>query len=266
MGEQAAWLADPCGRHELRYWDGTGWTEHVSDAGATATDPVGDPPPPPPPPGVPSPAAPAGKGGSWKDRLKQAAQQAVEQGKELGDKAKAAVAEQQAKRAEAAAADPNTVWVGQRKSATASVGIGAQTYRLTKDSLYVEGGTLGVSSNQVPLWSVRDVDVRQNLMQQGKNVGDVVVHLDRGFAYGEPQVVLDNIEGPYEVRDLINSLVRDARALRASGATFAGAPPAVTAPAARDLAEELRKLAELRDEGILTEEEFAAQKQRLLGD
>jgi len=36
----ASWLADPSGRHELRYWDGTRWTEHVSDKGVTSVDPV----------------------------------------------------------------------------------------------------------------------------------------------------------------------------------------------------------------------------------
>jgi hypothetical protein len=33
-----AWLADPTGRHELRYFDGTGWTEHVADAGVISAD------------------------------------------------------------------------------------------------------------------------------------------------------------------------------------------------------------------------------------
>ena len=36
------------------------------------------------------------------------------------------------------------------------------------------------------------------------------------------------------------------------------------APAPVDVAEELQKFAALRDQGILTEEEFAAQKARLL--
>lgn len=36
----AAWYGDPHGRFELRYWDGARWTEHVSTAGATSTDPV----------------------------------------------------------------------------------------------------------------------------------------------------------------------------------------------------------------------------------
>ena len=37
--QPAAWLADPGGRHELRYWDGSAWTPHVSDHGVTSVDP-----------------------------------------------------------------------------------------------------------------------------------------------------------------------------------------------------------------------------------
>lgn len=35
----AGWYADPSGRFELRYWDGSAWTEHVSRAGQQFTDP-----------------------------------------------------------------------------------------------------------------------------------------------------------------------------------------------------------------------------------
>jgi hypothetical protein len=34
------WVADPRGRHELRYHDGKVWTHHVSDKGVTSTDPL----------------------------------------------------------------------------------------------------------------------------------------------------------------------------------------------------------------------------------
>jgi hypothetical protein len=34
------WYADPSGRHELRYWDGAGWSDRVSDHGTTSTDPA----------------------------------------------------------------------------------------------------------------------------------------------------------------------------------------------------------------------------------
>ena len=43
-------LNDPGGKHEHRYWDGSQWTEHVSDDGETAIDQPGDAELPPPPP------------------------------------------------------------------------------------------------------------------------------------------------------------------------------------------------------------------------
>lgn len=47
----AQWLPDPTGKHELRYWTGDSWTEHVADDGVQATDPLpGD--------GLPVPAEP----------------------------------------------------------------------------------------------------------------------------------------------------------------------------------------------------------------
>ncbi|MCU1492189.1 MAG: hypothetical protein JWM85_3594 [Acidimicrobiaceae bacterium] len=33
------WYPDPGGRHELRYWDGRGWTDYVSDQGVRSEDP-----------------------------------------------------------------------------------------------------------------------------------------------------------------------------------------------------------------------------------
>jgi hypothetical protein len=35
-----SWLPDPGGRHELRYWDGTKFTEHVADGGKISIDPL----------------------------------------------------------------------------------------------------------------------------------------------------------------------------------------------------------------------------------
>lgn len=36
----AGWYPDPSRRHELRYWDGKGWTSHVRDGGSQGTDPT----------------------------------------------------------------------------------------------------------------------------------------------------------------------------------------------------------------------------------
>jgi hypothetical protein len=52
----------------------------------------------------------------------------------------------------------------------------------------------------------------------------------------------------------------------AAAATPPATPPAIESGISSGLvADELRKLADLRNEGVLTEEEFAAQKGRLLG-
>jgi hypothetical protein len=35
-----AWMPDPTGRNELRYFDGSGWTEHVANGGVISADPA----------------------------------------------------------------------------------------------------------------------------------------------------------------------------------------------------------------------------------
>lgn len=37
-GDAPGWQADPTGRFEHRYWDGSQWTDHVSNAGVASTD------------------------------------------------------------------------------------------------------------------------------------------------------------------------------------------------------------------------------------
>ena len=36
----ANWYPDPMGRHEMRYWDGLAWTDHVTTNGVQGTDPL----------------------------------------------------------------------------------------------------------------------------------------------------------------------------------------------------------------------------------
>jgi hypothetical protein len=236
---------------------------------------------------------------SWKDRLKQVA----DQGKQLADQGKQKIAEQQTKRNEQWANDPNTLWFGEsQNAATSAAGVSKARYRVTRDRVWIESGLLGTRTESVPLWAIRDMDIRQAVWQRGKDIGDVVLNLEDP-AYGAQQdmfnltgapehgttsgqVVLDNIENPHGVYDILAPLVSEARhkktierqsqylhvnpGMAAAGAAF-GAPPTVPvapapppAPAGGDLVEQLRKLGELRDAGILTEEEFAGQKAKLL--
>jgi hypothetical protein len=320
---EASWLPDPLGVHELRYWNGTTWSEHVSDQGATSIDALDvQPPPPTPPTGFPPPlptaeptygppptsaptygasaaAPPSGGKISWKDRLKQVA----DQGKAMAEQGKQKVAEQQARRTEQWANDPNTLWFGESKgAATSAMGVSKARYRITKDRVWIESGLLGTKTENVPLWSVKDIDVRQAVWQRDKDIGDVVLTLDDASYAAAPtemfsitgmadphgghgtttgQVVLDNIENPYGVVDIVTPLISEARHKKTverqsqylhvnpgmAGAAFGAPPPAAPPPAApqTDMIEQLRKLGELRDAGILTEEEFAAQKAKILG-
>ncbi|SFF50072.1 PH domain-containing protein [Blastococcus tunisiensis] len=290
----ASWLPDPGGMHELRYWDGRAWTEHVSDRGTTGQDPLpAELPPPsaavPPPPVPPAAAAPAGGKVGWRDRLKQV----TDQGRALADQGKQKLAEQNAKRTEQWANDPDTLWFGEsRNAATSAAGVSTARYRITKDRVWIESGLLGTRTESVPLWAINDMDVRQAVWQRGSDVGDVVLNLEdpsygaradtfslSGAVEGTTtgQVVLDNVEGPSAVMDLLAPLISEARQKKTverqsqylhvnpgtAGAAF-GAPAAPPAAPQPDLADQLRKLADLRDAGVLTEEEFAAQKAKLL--
>jgi hypothetical protein len=300
----ASWLPDPTGMHELRYWNGSAWTEHVSDRGTTGqdalttelappTEAIAAPPGPPPAMGATSAGAapPAGGKPSWKDRLKRVA----DQGKAIADQGKQKLAQQNAKRTAQWADDPNTLWFGESKNAaTSAAGVSKARYRITRDRVWIESGLLGTRTESVPLWSIKDMDVRIAVWQQGKDVGDVVLNLeDPSYGAGQDmfsmsgtvegttsgQVVLDNIERPYAVLDILTPLISEARTKKTverqssyvhnmtPGAPYGApvAPPAAAAPPQPDMVDQLRRLGELRDAGILTEDEFAAQKAKLLG-
>jgi len=56
---QSRWSADPFGRYESRFWDGSEWTEHVANGGVPSMDaPTWRPAAPPTPPVAPSTAQP----------------------------------------------------------------------------------------------------------------------------------------------------------------------------------------------------------------
>jgi hypothetical protein len=54
----AGWNPDPTGRHQYRFWDGSQWSDQVSDVGQVTSDPLT------PPPGGPMAARTGGPGGS----------------------------------------------------------------------------------------------------------------------------------------------------------------------------------------------------------
>ena len=171
----------------------------------------------------------------------------------------------------------DTLWSAVGKPLT---GIGAGKYRLTAHYLFFEKGTLTTDSQQVPIAAVQDVDVKQSMTQKTRNVGTIIVRIQR--LHGLEVVRLEDITDFREGQRLINETAHAARyviqrnqnTMRYEGVSPgmahapvpSPAPAQVSAPPAVDvpLTDQLVKLGELRDAGILTEEEFAAKKADIL--
>ncbi|MBD0862459.1 SHOCT domain-containing protein [Gordonia sp. zg691] len=114
------------------------------------------------------------------------------------------------------------------------------------------------------------------MVQKSRGVGDIVVHIHRQS--GVEQVVLNDVPSPRQAVDTINRVAHQARINEHNLANTrhftSGTPTAATsesaahsaasAPAQVDAIEQIRKLGELRDAGILTEDEFTQKKSEIL--
>lgn len=173
------------------------------------------------------------------------------------------------------AIEPGVLWAAKGQPFT---GIGGGRYKLTATMLFFEKGLLSTNGQQVPIAHVLDVDLRQSMVQKGRGVGNIVVQVQR--SNGVEWVVLEDIPDPRKALSIINKAVQDARLIeqqRMNTHLYANLPPVPPAPqpvlatptpppapAGRDPIEQLRQLGELRDAGILTEEEFATKKAEIL--
>ena len=169
--------------------------------------------------------------------------------------------------------DPDVLWEGKGQPIK---GFGAGRYKLTKLYLFFERGALRTDAQQVPIAQVMDVDVVQSMTQKARGLGTVRVHIQRST--GIEVVPIEDIAEPRKVQQLINDTAHQAGAVllqnqntmrysqQAPPPVGAAVAPAEAAPAsaAADPMEQLRKLAELRDAGILTQEEFDAKKTDIL--
>lgn len=159
-------------------------------------------------------------------------------------------------------------------------GFGAGKYRLDEHYLYFEKGTLRTDSQQVPIANVLDVDVAQSLSQKARDVFTVSVRIQR--TTGIEIVNMDDIPNGREAQRIINESAHAARLRlqqQQNTVRYEGIPPTYTQGAAEqpvhtppaantgteDLIHQLQKLADLKAAGMLSDEEFAAAKARLIG-
>ncbi|WP_035920932.1 PH domain-containing protein [Frankia sp. QA3] len=91
----------------------------------------------------------------------------------------------------------------------ASGGRAAGRYKLTDIRLYATQGITTTTTEQYELGWLFDIDVRQTLIQRARGVGDVVVHVRRGW--GQDTVILQSVPEPMKIRDLLNQVSAQAR-------------------------------------------------------
>lgn len=167
--------------------------------------------------------------------------------------------------------DPDTLWTARGLTLT---GFGGGKYRLTPTLLFFEKGILSTTAQQVPVAHITDVDMRQAMVQKARGVGHVLVHVQR--ANRVELVVLEDVPEPRAAVAIINETARAARLreqMLHNTHHFAGAashlPAAMPGPAAAtavtpDPMDQLRRLGELREAGVVTDDEFAAKKADIL--
>ncbi len=122
-------------------------------------------------------------------------------------------------------------------------------FALTNERLIARSGVIAKRSKEIPLEAVNDVTFTQTLFDRIVGAGNIVVESagERG------QETFARIAKPEEVQKSIYAASERRKGLHGPAA------------AALSVADELTKLAALRDQGTLSAEEFEAQKRKLLG-
>jgi uncharacterized membrane protein YdbT with pleckstrin-like domain len=118
---------------------------------------------------------------------------------------------------------------------------------LTNERVITRTGVIAKHSKEIPLETINDVTFRQGILERMIGAGDLTIE-----SAGESgQNRFTEIRKPEAVQ---LEIYRMSEARKGLGQ-----------PGGHSLADELAKLADLRDKGVLTEEEFQARKRKLLG-
>lgn len=125
-------------------------------------------------------------------------------------------------------------------------------YALTTERIVVRSGVLTRSSKEIPVESISNVVCSQRVIERMLGYGDVLLE-----SSGETSATrLQDVPDPEQFQSRVYA-VREERTTqlsRGGGAT------------SRDRASQLAELADLHDRGKLSDDEYAAEKARLLGE
>jgi uncharacterized membrane protein YdbT with pleckstrin-like domain len=138
------------------------------------------------------------------------------------------------------------LWLGVRYLKWATT-----NFVLTTDRLIQRAGVLGKHGREIPLERINDLTVHQSIFERIIRAGDVMI--ESGGERG--QQVLSDLPNPFKVQNAIYSEIERAAARdadRQAGRRELSVP------------EQLEKLDELRQRGVISNAEFDAKKAQLL--
>jgi uncharacterized membrane protein YdbT with pleckstrin-like domain len=127
-------------------------------------------------------------------------------------------------------------------------------YVLTNERLVTRRGLLAKSGIEIPLENITNVNFSQTAVERMLGAGDLLVE----SAGTTGQSEFKNIPHPDDFATLLYK-VREERSVAMQGRTVVQAPAA-------DATEQLQRLKQLHNDGILSDEEYAAKRQKLVDE
>jgi hypothetical protein len=126
---------------------------------------------------------------------------------------------------------------------------------VTSHRLIFRRGLLSRTGIEIPLEKINNVNFHQSIAERILGCGDLIIE----SASEGGQSRFTEVVNPDRVQGIIHTAIQE---------RLQNGPGMVAGSATRgpvDIAEQLERLADLRDRGVLTDAEFEDQKQRLLG-
>jgi uncharacterized membrane protein YdbT with pleckstrin-like domain len=143
---------------------------------------------------------------------------------------------------------------------------------VTSDRVIHREGWIAKRSMEIPLEAINDVRFHQGVFERMIGAGDLIISSASEFGrevFGDirnPEYVQKTIyqQGELNKDRMYRGVGRDSAPAVQSPATSGATTPAMP-PASASTTGELERLAELRNRGVLTEDEFQSQKKKILG-
>ena len=106
-------------------------------------------------------------------------------------------------------AEEVTIWEGKPAGLTArlkdKVNLNSTTYILTNQRIIVKSGLIGKKQEEIELYRVKDIQVKQSLKDRALGVGEIkIISTDSTASVLE----LEDVKNPVEVKEMIRKAVR----------------------------------------------------------